>query len=43
MNHRTPDNEEEQGTLSKVKAFAPLISAVIRLIELILKLAGIIR
>ncbi|MDR0654343.1 MAG: hypothetical protein LBG12_13700 [Synergistaceae bacterium] len=40
---QTPDNKEEQGTLDKVKSLAPLASAVIQLIELILKLIGIIR
>jgi hypothetical protein len=40
---RTPDSKEEQGTLAKVNNLAPLASAVIQLIELILKLIGMIR
>jgi hypothetical protein len=40
---QTPDSKEEQGTLSKAIAFAPLASLVIQLVEFILKLIGIIR
>ena len=42
-NHQTPDSKEEQGTLSKVNNLAPLAGVVIQLIELLLKLIGIIR
>jgi hypothetical protein len=37
------DNKEEQGPLSKANAYAPLVSAVIQLVELILRLLGLIR
>jgi hypothetical protein len=40
---QTSDSKEEQGTLSKVNSLAPLASAVIQLMELILKLIGAIR
>jgi hypothetical protein len=40
---QTSANKEEQGTLAKVSRLAPLASAVIQLIELILKLVGMIR
>ena len=39
---QTSDSKEEQGTLAKVNSLAPLVSAVIQLIELILKLVGVI-
>jgi hypothetical protein len=38
-----PDNKkEEQGPLSKVLALAPLLALVLQLLELILKLFGVI-
>ncbi|MDR0653026.1 MAG: hypothetical protein LBG12_06940 [Synergistaceae bacterium] len=40
---QTSDSKEEQDTLTKVNRLAPLASAVIQLIELILKLIGAIR
>ncbi|MDR1581290.1 MAG: hypothetical protein LBS35_13120 [Synergistaceae bacterium] len=40
--HQTTDSKEEQGTLSKAKALAPLANTVIHLIELTLKLIGMI-
>jgi hypothetical protein len=39
-NRQASDNKGEQGTLAKVIRLAPLASAVIQLIELILKLIG---
>jgi hypothetical protein len=42
MNHRNSDSKEEQGYLAKVIRLAPLATLVIQLIELILKLAGVI-
>ena len=43
VDHQTPDSKEEQGRLEWVKTFAPLANVIIQLIELILKLIGIIR
>ncbi|MDR0764224.1 MAG: hypothetical protein LBE65_01355 [Synergistaceae bacterium] len=42
-NCRTSESKEEQGTLANVNRLAPPAGAVIRLIELILKLIGVIR
>jgi hypothetical protein len=38
-----PDNnKEEQGLLSKAVAYAPLLTLVLQILELVLKLCGVI-
>ena len=44
MDHLTPDKKEGQDIfLTKVSCLASLVSVVLQLIELILKLAGVLR
>jgi hypothetical protein len=37
-----PDNEEERGPLDKVSDLAPLLMLILQILELILKICGVI-
>jgi hypothetical protein len=40
---RLPDKNEEQGPLTTMASLAPLLSLVLQLLELLLKLFGVIK
>jgi hypothetical protein len=40
---RLPDNKEEQDTLARVVFLAPLLTVVLQVLELLLKLLGVIQ
>jgi hypothetical protein len=39
---RLPDNKEEQDHLSKVAVLAPLLALILQILELLLKIFGVI-